>query len=80
MKFFDINFGDKIKSGKDFKDTWKSILITFRDVSEDKAESIMKVYPTFASLWEGYKKCSSTAEAKKLLSSVEVFCSSKPLY
>ncbi len=72
MEANDVHFAGSFKSGKDLSDTWKRMLIHFRDVSEDKAKAITAVFPTFQSLWQTYKQSRTFDEGRKALLGVEV--------
>ncbi len=68
----DVHFGGTVKSGKDHKDTWKRMLTCYRDVSDDRADAILGVYPTFSSLWSMYQECVNEEQGRHLLSEIQV--------
>lgn len=51
-----INFGDKIRSGKDQVDTWKRMLQQIPTVSERIADSIVAQYPSCISFIRAVKR------------------------
>lgn len=72
-----MNFGDAIKSGKDPVDTWKRMLMQYRDISEDRAIAIIGAYPTVSSLWTSYYNCACVAVGESLLADLQVNHSAK---
>jgi hypothetical protein len=59
-----ISFEQKIKSGKDVKDTWKQMLMQIPGVSNVCAESIIQIYPTFSSLLKMYRNNADVAPCR----------------
>jgi ERCC4-type nuclease len=51
---FDVQFGDNIKSGKTFKETWQKMLECIPFVTEAKAIAIVEQYPSFNCLYSKY--------------------------
>jgi len=69
---FNLNFGDKPASGKDLTDTWKKMLMQYFSVSPEKADAIVRVYPTINKLYTAYSKCGSKKACEEMLCGIEV--------
>jgi hypothetical protein len=66
-----FEFGDKIKSGSDLKDTWLKIIQACHWVTEERARAVTEKYPTFASLYKAYKALDPT-QGEQLLANLKV--------
>jgi hypothetical protein len=66
---FDVRFGDDIKSGKTFKDTWQKMLECIPYVTEAKAIAIVEKYPSFNSLYSKYT-IMSQRDGERLLTNI----------
>ncbi|KAF9153982.1 Mitochondrial ATPase complex subunit atp10 [Linnemannia schmuckeri] len=63
---------DGIKSGVGYKDTWELSLEQIHMVTPQAARSIVAVYPTIRSLYEGYRRCASVYDAWSMLEGIPV--------
>ena len=70
---FDIQFGDRIKSGKDLKQTWQRMLECLPSITESRAIAIIEKYPTFNRLYSAYLTLSES-EGQNLLTNINVKC------
>lgn len=66
-----MQFGDKIKSGKTFSDTWQKMLECIPFVTEAKAATILEKYPTFNSLYSRYASISQR-DGERLLTGINL--------
>ncbi|TPX69605.1 hypothetical protein SpCBS45565_g02357 [Spizellomyces sp. 'palustris'] len=67
-----LNFGDKIRSGADDANTWVKMLEQIQMCTESRAKAIVQVYPSLQSLYCAYERCTSATEARNLLAKIQV--------
>ncbi|KND04284.1 uncharacterized protein SPPG_00020 [Spizellomyces punctatus DAOM BR117] len=67
-----LNFGDKIRSGADDANTWVKMLEQIQMCTEARAKAIVQVYPSLQSLYCAYERCTSATEARNLLAKIQV--------
>ncbi|KAJ3298239.1 hypothetical protein HK104_010947 [Borealophlyctis nickersoniae] len=67
-----LKFGDSVKSGSTYTDTWSKMLQELSLLTENKAAAIIERYPTLRSLYEAYKRCPSEEQAQKLLANIQI--------
>ncbi|KAJ3232721.1 crossover junction endonuclease eme1 [Chytriomyces hyalinus] len=70
--YMKLNFGDSVKSGSTLQDCWKRMLMEVKPCSESVANSIIKMYPTYRSLMEAYRRLHSQNARESLLENLEV--------
>ncbi|KAF8928400.1 hypothetical protein BGZ52_003370 [Haplosporangium bisporale] len=61
-----------VKSGTDSEDIWIKTLQQIHMVTLPAAKAIASEYPSIRSLYEGYRRCRSVAEAQKMLAGLEI--------
>lgn len=52
---------------------WVDILMAIPGISEDKAISIVKAYPTLKSLMKAYENCENESQKESLLKNIQIF-------
>ncbi|EGF82095.1 hypothetical protein BATDEDRAFT_87135 [Batrachochytrium dendrobatidis JAM81] len=67
MTSLNMNFGDKVKTGKSASDSWQKALEQIPQVTSAKAAAICEKYPTFSKLMQAYAACDSKQKAESLL-------------
>ncbi|KAG0341931.1 hypothetical protein BG004_005856 [Podila humilis] len=69
----DLNIcADGVKSGTDSADIWVRALQQIHMVTHVAAKAIASHYPCIRSLYEGYRECSSIAEAQQMLEGIKI--------
>ncbi|KAI8836816.1 hypothetical protein BJ741DRAFT_605271 [Chytriomyces cf. hyalinus JEL632] len=71
-QYMKLNFGDSVKSGSTLQDCWKRMLMEVKPCSESVANAIIKMYPTYPSLMEAYRRLHSQNARESLLENLEV--------